>query len=153
SPRLADSWFNRGIAYIYKGDRDPAMAELSQAIALDPRHCMAHYNRGVIFKSRGEADRARPDFNRPTEINHRLAEAYMKRGRIRCDKGGVDGPLAGYDKAIKYSSDSSAAHPSGSYLVSVSNPVLAMAYNNRGVVFRDKGDMKGALDDFNRAIE
>src|SRR5262247_620171 len=76
------------------------------------------------------------------------AEDHHKRGLALGNRGELDRAIAEYDKAIKYGAESSARNSSVSYLVSASNPVLAMAYNNRGIAHRDNGDMKRALADF-----
>ena len=41
----AVAYFNRGIAYQAKGERDRAIADYDKAIALNPKYANAYYNR------------------------------------------------------------------------------------------------------------
>jgi tetratricopeptide (TPR) repeat protein len=52
----------RGHAYRHKGDLVRAIADLSEAIRLDPKYAEAYYNRGLTYRNKGDLDRAIADF-------------------------------------------------------------------------------------------
>jgi Tfp pilus assembly protein PilF len=60
--RLENQPCNRGIAYAAKGDADKAIADLTEAIRLDPKSGVAYYVRGRVYMKTGEQDKAKADF-------------------------------------------------------------------------------------------
>ena len=50
---------NRGIAYRDKGDTDRAIADLTEAIRLDPKNAHAYVNRGLVYEKLADFARAR----------------------------------------------------------------------------------------------
>jgi tetratricopeptide (TPR) repeat protein len=58
---LAVLYVNRGIAYQDIGDLDRAIADLTEAIRLDPKYADAYYNRGEAWLDARNFDRAIAD--------------------------------------------------------------------------------------------
>jgi hypothetical protein len=79
-PNLAESFYRRGIADGQNRSYDKALADLSEAIRLDPMSAPAYYNRGVTYWQRGNRDRATADFNEAIRLDPKLAVAYYGRG-------------------------------------------------------------------------
>ncbi|MDR1837380.1 MAG: tetratricopeptide repeat protein [Treponema sp.] len=75
---------NRG-KYLYAAGRfDEAIAELTQAIRLDPNLAEAYYNRGNAYHLKGDYDRAIADYEAALRIdpNH-IARGSLLRARGR----------------------------------------------------------------------
>ena len=77
---LAAFYSNRAAAYHAKGDNDRAMADLSEAIRLDPKLAMARNNRGAAYNEQGDNDRAIADYNEAIRIDPKFAMAFNNRG-------------------------------------------------------------------------
>jgi tetratricopeptide (TPR) repeat protein len=67
--------------------------------------------------------------------NHDITEAYLNRGYIRSNRLDLDGALADFDRAIKFT------------------PNDAEAYFKRGRAFLIEGNAKLAIADFDKSIE
>jgi lipoprotein NlpI len=132
---LAKAYYYRGVEYRDKGDLDRAIADLNQAIRLDPKFALAYSNRGLAWEDKGEFDRAIADYDEAIRLDPKLALAYSNRGLVWYRKGELDRALADYDEAIRL------------------DPKFAQAYYNRGVVWRDKGELDRALTDYTEALE
>ncbi|MBW4497732.1 MAG: serine protease [Oscillatoria princeps RMCB-10] len=130
----ATAHFSQGFALEQQGDLKGALAEYSQAIAMNPNYADAYNNRGVVRYDSGDKPAALADYNEAIRINPNLASAYYNRGLVRYDSGDKPAALADYNQAIRI------------------NPNYADAYNNRGVVRYDSGDKPAALADYNQAI-
>ena len=63
NPQDAEGYFNRGLAYFFKGDYDQAIADFDESIALDPQDASAYYNRGLAYDLKGDLDHAIADFD------------------------------------------------------------------------------------------
>jgi tetratricopeptide (TPR) repeat protein len=88
-PADANALFNRGSAYLSKGDLERAIADSTRVIQIDPAYATAYYQRGVAYQSGEQYDQAIGDFSRALEINPRLggvlearARAYLRIGQV-----------------------------------------------------------------------
>lgn len=59
---FATALYNRGNAYESKRDYDRAIANYTDAIAIDPKDAFAFNNRGVAYRAKGDVVRANADF-------------------------------------------------------------------------------------------
>jgi len=66
---LPSAYTNRGIAYVFKGNYDMAIADFDQAIQLQPDNDLAYYNRGLAYRTKGVYDKASLDFRKALELN------------------------------------------------------------------------------------
>jgi tetratricopeptide (TPR) repeat protein len=130
----ATAHFSQGFALEKRGDLKGALAEYSQAIAIDPNYALAYNNRGLVRYDLGDKRAALADYNQAIRINRKYAEAYNNRGVVRYDLGDKQAALADYNQAIGI------------------NPNLAPAYYNRGLVRYDLGNKQAALADYNQAL-
>jgi tetratricopeptide (TPR) repeat protein len=101
---------SRGLAWRMKGDLQRAVADIGDAIRLNPNDALAYNNRAFIWRELGEVDNAiadlteairinpmpRSDFGGPGHVN-----AYSNRGLAFQMKGDYERALADYDVAIK----------------------------------------------------
>jgi tetratricopeptide (TPR) repeat protein len=81
-PRDATAFFNRGSAYLGKGDFDRAIADYTRVIQIDPAYSPAYYHRGIANEGREQYDQAIADFNKAVEINPRYGGAFDARARV-----------------------------------------------------------------------
>ena len=70
----------RSHAYYEKHDYERAIADLTQAIRLNPRNTLTIYNRAMAYRAKGEPERAVPDFDLVLKINPADAFAITTAG-------------------------------------------------------------------------
>jgi tetratricopeptide (TPR) repeat protein len=128
------SILNRGHAYLGNGDNDRAIADYTEAIALDPTLARAYNNRGIAYNNKGDHDRAIADFSDAITHAPTVALPYIGRGNAYRSKGDFDKAIADYTVAIRL------------------NPKFAQAYGNRGWAHLSKGDNDRAAADYTKAI-
>jgi len=96
-PRDATAYFNRGSAYLIRGELDRAIADFDGVIQVDPAYSPAYYHRGIAYERRELYDQAIADFSKVVEINPRhgfafdaLARIYLKTGRYTLALGDAE---------------------------------------------------------------
>jgi len=134
SRQSAEAYFYRAYAKNDLGDKQGAISDYNQAIAISPQKATTYYNRGIVKSALGDKQGAIADYNQAIAINPQLAKPYNSRGNAKYDLGDKQGAIADYSQAIAF------------------NPQYANAYNNRGNAKSDLGDNQGAIADFNQAI-
>ena len=130
----AKAYFYRAYAKYDLGDKQGAIADFNQAIAIDPQDAKAYYNRGVTKDDLGDKQGAIADYNEAIAIDPQDAKAYINRGVTKSALGDKQGAIADYNQAIAI------------------NPRNADPYYNRGVTKSALGDKQGAIADYNQAI-
>jgi len=130
----AEAYFYRAYAKYDLGDKQGAIADYNQAIAINPQDADAYNNRGAAKSDLGDKQGAIADYNQAIAINPQDAIAYNNRGAAKSDLGDKQGAIADYNQAIAI------------------NPQYADAYYNRGNAKSDLGDKQGAIVDYNQAI-
>lgn len=133
--RLVAAYCNRGHGLTEKRELDAALADLNEAIKLDPAYACAYTNRGRVYAFKKDLDHAIADYDEAIRIDPSFALAYNNRGDAWFNKGDLDRALADFDLAIKY------------------NPKLATAYGNRGFLYYRKRDAAHAIADFTTEIK
>ena len=127
--------FYRGLSFQIKGNFEPAIAQYSEAIRLNPQHHAAYYNRGATYVYNGQPDLAIRDFNSAINIYPKFAGAFANRGVAFSKKGDIESAIRDFDEALELDPDS------------------ADAYSNRGIAYGEKGFPALAMRDYNKAIE
>jgi tetratricopeptide (TPR) repeat protein len=61
------------------GEHQTAIADYTQAIALDPQFALAYHNRGLSYESLGDGKAAQVDY-------HKTADLYQQQGKISGDQ-------------------------------------------------------------------
>ena len=85
---LALAYYKRGTAYCNKGEYDRAIADLTNAVRLNPDDAKGViYNRGVANGRKGDDDRAIADYTKAIQINPKDAWAFCNRGAAYGKKG------------------------------------------------------------------
>ena len=101
SPKSADGYNTRGVAYYLKQDYDAAIADYSKAISLDPKGKPNFYtNRGMAYAGKGLFDPAIIDFDQAIAMDPKDFLAYSGRGRAYAGKGDLDRAIAEYTRSL-----------------------------------------------------
>jgi len=143
--KLAGAYCNRGHGLTEQRQLDAALADLNEAIRIDPAYPCAYTNRGRVYAFKRDfdhamadyeqLDRAAADFGEAARIAPTDARGWRNRGMIRLYQGDNKGGLADYDKALQY------------------DPADAYSWNNRAQAKLRLGDKAGAMADFRKALE
>jgi tetratricopeptide (TPR) repeat protein len=168
----ADDYLVSAAQKAEKSDHPGALADYSQAIAINPKYAEAYNNRGHIkFLNLNDSQGALADFNQAIAINPRYAIAYINRSGVKFfNLNDPQGALVDLNQAIAINPKDATAYqnrgglkfmklndPQGA-LVDLNqaiaiDPRYASAYNSRGTLkFIKLNDVQGALADFNQAI-
>ncbi|MET4485545.1 tetratricopeptide (TPR) repeat protein [Bradyrhizobium sp. LA7.1] len=154
---------NRAGAYNKKGAFELAVADYSELIRLYPRNMHAYYNRAYSHYQLEEFDRAIADYGEVIGLNPKDQRAYYSRAVSHSKKGDLDLAIADYTRAIELKLDQSVA-ASGAYSYGGDlaptapgpsaqfNPLHMAAYLARGVAKGKKGNIDGAISDYEGAL-
>lgn len=135
----ADNCISKGISHFVQENFDAAIAEFSQAIAINPKATNAYYQRAKVYENKDNFDEAIADYSRAIKIDPEYSQAYYYRGVLYQQKGLLEPAIADYTKIIEIKSSATT--------------LVANAYNNRGLIYDKNGEYNLALSDFSRAIE
>ena len=125
----------RGDDHLAHGDREHAISDYTQALAIDAKLANAYINRGVAFLGKSDWDRAIADFTAAIELGpHPETAAYLDRGQALEAKGDRDRALADFDEVIRL------------------EPNSIEALRHRGFLRQAKGDFAGAVADYGQMI-
>ena len=164
----AEAYFYRAHAKFDLGDKQGAIADYSQDIAINPQNANSYFNRGIVKSDLGDKQGAIADYNQAIAINPQYVNAYNNRGNAKSALGDKQGAIIDYNQAIAidpknadaYFARGVAKHALGdkqgaitdySQAIAV-NPQYAAAYTNRGNDKSALGDKQGAITDYNQAI-
>jgi Tfp pilus assembly protein PilF len=123
----------RGRAFEKGGHFDSAVADYTEAIALNPAYTAAYNNLGMIYGKAGLYDQAIEVFSRSIFLDPLHAASYSNRGRTYFYLGKYDKALEDLNKAIAL------------------NHQFDVAYMNRGELYYRTGRTKRANEDFRKA--
>ena len=84
---LASVYLNRGIGYWIAGSLAPSLADIGEAIRLDPTFADAYKKRGEVYYNDGDIDHALADYDEAIRLFPKFAEAYSDRGYAYIHKG------------------------------------------------------------------
>src|SRR5690349_596389 len=99
--RLAAAYCIRGHENNEKRELDAALADLDEAIRLDPTYACSYNNRGRTYGFKGDYDRAIADYNEALKLNPNMAIAYNNRGDAYFHKRELDRAIADFSMAVQ----------------------------------------------------
>jgi tetratricopeptide (TPR) repeat protein len=120
-------WFRRGKPHL-------ALADLNEALRIDPTTAETWCNRGSSWSAVGEFDRAIADYNEAINLDPTAVCHFLNRGNSWYDKKEFDLAIADYAQAIHL------------------DPNYAAAFLNRGSALEKKGELQRAVADYSSAI-
>ena len=133
--RLAGAYCSRGYGLTEQRLLDAALADLDEAIRLDPAYPCPHNNRGRVYAMKRDFDRAISDYDEAIRLQPSFALAYNNRGDARLARGDVPQAMTDFDAAIRL------------------DPKLAIAYGNRAYIYYRMHDFAHAIADYSTQIK
>jgi len=134
-PVSADDFSQRALSRFEKNDLDGAIADFTKAIELKGQQLeYCHYFRGIALYRRGRIDEAIVDLNKAITLKQH-PRFYHDRANMLVQKGDFAGALADLNRTIE------------------SEPKLAKAYGDRGLVHLMRGEDTAAEVDFEKCFE
>ena len=125
---------HRGRVWKEQGDYEKALADLNEAIRLDPDRPAYFSNRGMVYDRLEEYDRAIGDYNEALRRDPTDAQTYSNRGRTYRAKKDYDQAVNDFNQAIRL------------------DPQLADAYFHRGNAYKGRKAYSQAVRDYSEAI-
>ncbi len=116
-PDDADAYYERGIAWLDKGELDKAIADFTQAIRLDPQSSGPYGERGVAWYLKGEYGKAIADCSEAIRLNPKDEVAFGNRGLTWSRKGEYDKAVADYNEAIRLAPENADGHNNLAWLL------------------------------------
>ncbi len=168
-PRSARLHYLRGQVFLETGTDDRAVADLSEAIRIEPAFAEAYAARGKVRVSLRDYKAALNDFDTAIRLAPRSAEVFFSRIYLWAAMEKAEPAVADCSEAIR-------RDPSNAYLYScrasirhrrLRDPDLALAdydeslridptqadsFNNRGVIWQESKNFERAEADFSEAI-
>jgi tetratricopeptide (TPR) repeat protein len=133
-PSDATAFFNRGFAYLSKGDLNLAIADHTNVVQIDPGFAAAYYHRGIAYEISGRYDPAIADFGKTVEVNPRHGEAFDARARIYLKTDQRTLALRDAERAVSI------------------DRFNAKFLNTRAQVYEALGQTKAAIADYQRVL-
>ncbi len=112
-----------------------AIADLTDAIELDPKLALAYYRRGALWQRERNHDAALRDFNEALKLQPRDAALFVARGTSLRAKKNLPAAIRDFDRAIALNKSSEAA------------------YYERALVHLDQGKPEAALQDLQASLK
>ena len=135
SPEKAVGYYNLGVIYKDKGDKERAIQQNLLTLERDPDYFLAHINLGILYHSQGQIDRAIGKFKDAIKAKPDFATSYYNLALAYHSRGHLDKAIEQYKKAIALKAD------------------YAEAYNNMGSAFTSKGNIDEAIKHYESAIQ
>jgi tetratricopeptide (TPR) repeat protein len=132
SPADLDAYLNRARARLGLGLADDALADLDEALALDPRCGVAYHERGATLAILHRHEEALRDLDRAIRFAPTSA-AYSDRGSVLKRLSRLEEARLDLEQAVQL------------------DPGLAPAHFNLGVLETDRGDLRAAVPHFRSA--
>lgn len=133
-PTLPFAYTQRAWSYTQQGQRERAMADIQQALSVDPKNTPALTARGKLYSLSGDYQRARVDLDEAVRLLPTSAAARDTRGAILLRLEEYDGAIADFSKVIEL------------------EPRVAEGYLNRALALCLKGQYSRAMPDFNTSV-
>jgi tetratricopeptide (TPR) repeat protein/S1-C subfamily serine protease len=138
-PNSLDAYYGKGLALAYTSDSSGALAAFNKAIALVPSGSQSKFYylwkyRSSVLKSLGDNNGALSDISEAIRLEPEDINLSNEKATLLFVLGDKKGTITIYDRIL---------------------PKLkrSWAYNNRGVAKSELGDNKGAISDYDMAIQ
>lgn len=169
NPNCYQCFYLRAHANLNLGDRNAALNDAKQAVALNPKYAPGHFVLGVVLSEQGKLQDALAAYNAALEINPKYQKCLSARGNVNFKLTQFVPAIKDYEAALALQSDDPTAqfmrgqsyYMIGQYQMVIKslsqflalNPNNAEAYLNRGSAYYELAQYENAIGDFNRALE
>jgi tetratricopeptide (TPR) repeat protein len=126
---LARAFIFRGKAFGQTGDLDRCLADIEEAIRLDPTSMFAVAARGDVHLAKKDYESALADYTKAVSLDPGNALVFVGRGLVHVARSDLDRALADFEQAVRL------------------QPASAVGLYWRGVTKRMKGDVAGGEAD------
>lgn len=99
--RVAFAYYWRGLARITVRDLPGAVADFSEALALQPRFALAYYGRGLAYHALGRVIHARDDYDHALALDRRLTGARQALAALNARRPAPLPPSAPYGQPAR----------------------------------------------------
>jgi predicted O-linked N-acetylglucosamine transferase (SPINDLY family) len=168
-PDHADAYCNRGMTQLVMQRNQEALQSFDRALALNPRHMQAMFGKGLVGINLRHFEQALAAFNAALAIKPGTAAIIAQRGRIHIQMGEFKQAEADFDAALAIDpflevallgrahigviTDKTAMALAACKTVLERNPNSEVALAWFGACLAKQGDIAGALQQFDRALE
>ncbi|AFY81753.1 serine protease [Oscillatoria acuminata] len=164
----ARDWINYGNQLWRVGRSEQAIEAFNQAIHLNRNSYAAWYARGLALSAADRDREAVWSFEQAIVIDNTPHEAWREQGKSLLFLKQYPQALASIDQAIQRQNQDAVLYmfragilsalnryqeAVAAYTIAIDITPHSWAYNNRGAIRKDLGDVQGAIDDFNQAIK
>jgi tetratricopeptide (TPR) repeat protein len=157
-----------GNAKSAQGDYAGALADINQALVINPNNVGALSYRGASKNNNRDFAGAIADYTRALELDPKNAEVYADRGNAKRNQGDHDGALADFNQALELEPKNTTALLARANLQMQKDPKSsitdfdeylkinskdAVAYAHRAGAKYNEGDYAGAVADYSHALD
>ncbi len=140
---MAFSYLATGNAFSKEKKLNEAKKNYKKAIKLNPGICITYSNKASLFEKDDDLVTATSLYKKAAEINPAKEEYYYKLGTLFKEQNKTEEAIEYFTLALE--------NASNDLLGTSGFPHLTDSYLQRGIAFKKKGELKKALEDFNRA--
>jgi tetratricopeptide (TPR) repeat protein len=133
--KLSTAYTNRCLVHTQRNESDLAIADCTQAIAIESGNAEAYAQRGEAYCQKRDIKNCVADFDQAMRIDPSDPAFMYLRGVARADAGDADGAIGDLTKAIEQ------------------DPGTATAYVRRGRIYEAEGDKARAAADYRSALK
>ncbi len=94
------AYHGRGVSYLILGDRQRGMADLDEAIRLNPQSVRSLSMRAYAWREQGNSDAALLDYNTALRIEPRNTNLLNHRGSLLFDRNALGDAVADYERLL-----------------------------------------------------
>ncbi|MBS3067310.1 AAA family ATPase [Candidatus Micrarchaeota archaeon] len=135
-PKNADSHYRRGVSHYYKSEFDLALLDYIRTLEINPKHATVHCDLGLVYYEKKEYGNAFAHYNASIVLYPKFWRAYYGRAVLHYYyKLNADCALNDLNNALEF------------------NPKYAKAYDLRGLVYQQMGQIEEAKADYKKALE
>jgi len=132
--RTAEAFNNRALVWKDEHDLEHALADLDEAILIDPKFFLAFANRGDILRVQGKREQALVNLDKAVSLNPKSPIPLTFRADCYRDRGELQRALTDYNAAIR------------------NVPDFVGAFVGRGLTYERLGNTANAKLDFQKAL-
>ena len=154
NPKSEEAFYERGRIYNEQKKFLDAIRDFTKVIQLNPKHYRAYYLRGYTNFLTANYQDAISDLNFSIELYQNSALAFWYRAEARIKVGDLEGACEDWDKAYRLGYfEATAKIKNNCHQMQRSTKVAADEFLRNGDVKLDKGDARGALTEYLKALE